>query len=455
MKITIEEIKKRNNINLEKTPKLIGVFGIYGKTSTAHLVIQYLKRIGKKVSYSISAGMENIEDENFKNKFNPLTTKEEVEKIIVKSLKTEPDFIILELHEFYLNGGGEASNIAQDIQFDFLIFPKLERVFNSDNGSYYRSCFTPILTNNIGTKLIVNKFFVDSSDKLWRNWLEEITKDSTEIIEYGIRPAAFYSLKELTTPKYFPEKVIFSLNKFILSMNINETKYNFLIEKCPFFYAENIMGMIAVISELGLMNADELSLFLNSFDSVPGRSEMMQFDNKIVMIDDSLNILGYFADLPTSSDSYTEEEVNLINNFYNNKYEFYETSDRIVLLESVKSQMRDDGSPLTEEEVNIIKEMCSYSLNKVKFDFLILSDVSVLNCDMETIDNYIMENMNKPYLFIKDRKEAIKYALDNLKDGELLLISGRGDSADNFDANFKNDPFRDIDIVNEWFEENM
>lgn len=453
MKITIEEIKKRNNINSEKTPKLIGVFGVYGKTTTAHLVIQYLKRIGKKVSYSISIGRENISDENFKNKFSTLKTKEEVEEIIVRSLKTEPDFIILELHEHYLRT--EGANIAEDIQFDFLIFPKLIRDFDGHDGVYHRSCFTPILANNNGTKLIVNKFFVSSNDTLWRDWLNDITKGSTEIIEYGIMPEEFYPSKGLTTPKYFPMKTAHSLDKFILSININETKYNFLIGKCPFFYTDNIIGMIAVISELGLMDVDVLSLFLNSFDSVPGRSEMIHFDNKTIIIDNDTNVLDYLADLPTSSDSYTEEEINLINNFYDNTSEFYKTSDRIILLESVKSQMRDDGSPITEEEVNIIGETYSYWLNKTRFDFFILSDVNVMNCDMEAIDNYILENMNRPYLFIKDRREAIRYALDNLKEGELLLIGGRGDTADNFDANFKNDPYRDIDIVNEWFEENM
>ena len=71
-------------------------------------------------------------------------------------------------------------------------------------------------------------------------------------------------------------------------------------------------------------------------------------------------------------------------------------------------------------------------MGKVVSEF---ADLSILTCDnprdeeISSINNDIKEGLaqnNGQYIEIEDRKQAIKYAIDNAKEDDMIVLLGKG-----------------------------
>ncbi len=88
-----------------------------------------------------------------------------------------------------------------------------------------------------------------------------------------------------------------------------------------------------------------------------------------------------------------------------------------------------------------------------------LADFSIITSDNSRTENkteIISEIMRgfdkeKPYIVIEDRREAIKYAVENAKNGDILLLVGKGHEKYEIDENGKH-PFDEAQIVRDALE---
>ena len=89
-----------------------------------------------------------------------------------------------------------------------------------------------------------------------------------------------------------------------------------------------------------------------------------------------------------------------------------------------------------------------------------LADFSIVTCDNPRNDNLdeinkdivigIQKNNGK-YEIIKDRKDAIIHALDNAKNGDIILLLGKGH--ENYqEIKKKKYYFNELEIINEWID---
>ena len=75
--------------------------------------------------------------------------------------------------------------------------------------------------------------------------------------------------------------------------------------------------------------------------------------------------------------------------------------------------------------------------------------------DVNDIINDILIGMNKTdgeYVIIPNRKEAIKYAIENAKEGDIILLLGKGHE-NYMDKNGQITPFDERDVIKEIIEE--
>ena len=90
-----------------------------------------------------------------------------------------------------------------------------------------------------------------------------------------------------------------------------------------------------------------------------------------------------------------------------------------------------------------------------------LSDLSVITADNSRYENVmdIIEDIkvginktNGKYVVIPDRKEAIKYCIENARQGDIVVLAGKGHE-DYQEINGKKYPFDERVIVNEIISE--
>lgn len=354
----------------------VGITGTCGKTSTSYIIKSMLEEFGDKVGL-IGTICAMIGDKKIET-HNTTPNAYEVQKLFFEMVKSKCKYAIMEV-----SSQGLKMDRVAGIVFDYGVFTNLsiDHIGPNEHESFEEYLYCKSLLFKQCKVGIINS----DSDK----W-EKVTKEHTcEIIKYGLDSEGA-DLKA-SNIKFIMQEDFLGV-EFDVNGKINET---FKLDIPGRFSVYNALCAIAVAHELG---ADVQSM-KNALEKVKvlGRMELISSSEKYKLIIDYAHNKDEMDNLMDTISEYKPKRLVCIfggggNRAKSRRYDMGEVAGKWA-----------DLSILTEDNP--------------RFE------------ELESINNDIIVGLNKyngKYIIIKDRKEAIKYAMENAEEGDIILLIGKG-----------------------------
>lgn len=378
--------------NPDKKMKIIGVTGTNGKTTIVNLIKSVLDNSGVKCGVIGTLGISYAD------------------KFIEPTLTTpDPIFLHKTFYDMYQAGIKvvvmEVSAHAVDlkkiygINFEVGVFTNLTQDhldYFGDMESYKRAKLSFF---DKRCKYIVS----NSDDKVGR----EIIKNTTGVISYGIyNPADVFAIDM----EYSEKGTRFIVNLF-------DKIYDLQTKLLGEFNVYNVIGVATVCSLIGV-GTDQVIKSLQGVNSVCGRLEKIHQEDFTVYVDYAHTPDGLLKSISTLK-KICDGRVYCLFGCGGNRDKAKRQLMGKISGENADFTIITSDNPRYEEPMDIIYE----------------------------IEKGIL-SVSKNYVIVEDRKEAIKYAISNLKKGDILLIAGKG--AENYQEilGIKH-PFNDKDTLKE------
>ena len=220
-------------------------------------------------------------------------------------------------------------------------------------------------------------------------WMKVTKEHTCEIVKYGLESDE--AEIKASNIEYIMENDFFGV-KFDVSGKVNGT---FKLDIPGRFSVYNALCAITVANELGI-DTESMKKALESV-KVAGRMELVSSSNKYKLIVDYAHNRDEMDNLMDTISEYKPKRLICIfggggNRAKSRRYDMGEVSAKWA-----------DLSILTEDNP--------------RFE------------DLESINNDIIVGLNRnsgKYIIINDRKEAIKYAMKNAEEGDVILLIGKG-----------------------------
>lgn len=374
-----------------KKLRVIGVTGTNGKTTTASMISHILENLDSQCT-NIGTNGTFIAGEKYET---PNTTPEicEIDKILKLSVDKKIDNAVVECssHGLYLHR-------LDGIEFDVAVF---------NNLSIEHMDFHKNMENYFDAKMIL---FENAKKKI-------VNVDD----EYGrkakgrFEEAYTFSLENESDFK--PENVELIDGK----MHFELKKVKFVLNRFAMFDVYNAVAAIAAVNLLGYELKD-IAKALESFTGVEARFEFVKNDMGI-------NIVIDFAHTPKA---------------FENIYKSVPNDKRKI---AVYGMSGDRTSEIRHE------------VGKISAENNVFSVVTTDDPKFDTYENIAddivkgIEEENGEYVRIKDRKSAIKHGIEMAKEGDFVLLLGKGQ--ENFIKLKGNEktPYSEKETVNEVLDE--
>lgn len=354
----------------------IGVTGTAGKTSTTNILKKMLEEAGNKVGLIGTIGA--FIDKTKIDLHNTTPENYEVQKLFDRMVKAGCKYAIMEV-----SSQGLKMHRVDGITFDYGVFTNIsnEHIGPNEHASFEEYMYCKSLLFQKCKTGIIN---VD--DKNWEN----VTKNHTcSIIKFGLN-------SEDADVK--AENVKFIMTHDFLGMGFDvKGKINdsFEVAIPGRFSVYNALCAITIANELGI-SADAMKRALRKA-YVKGRMELAVSNNKYKLIIDYAHNEDEMTNLMETIMEYKPKRIVCIfggggNRAKSRRYDMGEISGKYA-------------------ELTILTE------DNPRFE------------DIDSINNDIIIGLNKSngkYITIKDRQEAIEYAMKNAKEGDIILLIGKG-----------------------------
>lgn len=355
--------------------ELIGITGTNGKTSTTYFIESIFKEANKKVGIVGSIG--NVINGELNKTKNTTPESLEVQQILNKMVEADIDICAMEVSSHALE-----LYRTKYCQFNVGIFTNL----TTDHLDYHKT-----IDNYLKAKLKLfyqtNKYnIINIDDKYGKKVIDETKKIETLQLTYGIGSEADIYASDI---KYAAEGVSYTLNTPKGSININTkipglfTVYNTLAAaSCSYIYG------------IGL---NTIKNGLEAISGVKGRFEVVPIEKDFTVIID-------FAHTPDS----LEKALQTVKQF---------AKGRVVTLFGAGGDRDNSKRPIMGE------------IAARNSDFCIVTSDNPRTEDPESIVEDVLEGVKKcdcEYVSIIDRKEAIRYALENSEPEDVILLAGKG-----------------------------
>lgn len=355
--------------------KVIGITGTKGKTTTTYLIKSILENAGYKVGL-IGTIETIIGDEHIPSKN---TTPESY--ILQETFRKMADAGI-EICVMEASSQGFLMKRTLGTEFEIGIFTNLEpdHIGPNEHESFenYLECKAMMFKQcKVG--------IVNADDE----HVDEILKGHTcEVLKYGMNNAADYKAENI---ELYEQKGTLGISFDILG-KIN-TRVE--IDMPGKFSLYNALTAVAVCSYLNI-GEDDIKSALKSA-KVKGRIEMVPVsDDFTLMIDYAHNAMALESLLTTLKEYESGRLVCLFgcggNRARSRRFEMGEVSGRLADLTIITSD-----NPRYEDPLDIISDIVTG-----------------------------IEKTDGEYVKIPDRKEAIKYAIENGKKGDIIVLAGKG-----------------------------
>lgn len=396
------EKRARKNTNL----KIIGITGSNGKTTTALIVHEYLKSIGLKSVLFASCGID-LEISNYDKNSEvdiPIFNETSLINAIDGAIKERADYLILEINERTIEKG-----YIEGIPFSIRA---LANIVPKHNTLSY--------TEEEYVNIKKSFFKVDDEDDctcIYTLTEKELLED---LIRQNNKPYKVVSSEYVARVKGVEEaKIDYMLHQGTkefdslegLNFNIKtktkdvECHTNLIMP----FNALNITLAYAILDSLGEMEDSKFNQLLEEI-KIPGRDEVIRYNKRTIII--SVTCTPHLEILKKYKESNKINNIILITGSFGNGFN------------SWLSEYKDENFKNYVNES--MRWAYSYFIKNADKIYITTNDYASSNVS-ELLSSQENEIKGKiAYEVIENRKAAIKKAIEESKEGDVIFISGRG-----------------------------
>jgi len=379
----------------------IALTGTKGKTTTAFMIKEILENAGKKVgvigTMGVFIGERHIETKN--------TTPEsyDIQYYLNEMVKENIEYAIMEVSSQALKVGR-----TEGLEFDYAIFTNLSP--DHIGGAEHKDMDEYIYCKSLLFKQCRHGVF-NIDDECYGN----MTKNaSCTLNTFGFSQNADIRVKNV---EYMVEGGFIGID-FITEGTVND---EFKVNTPGKFTAYNALSAIALSRLLGI-DITNIKNALYNF-AVRGRVEPVNISDRFtLLIDYAHNAVSMESILTTIREYNPKRIVSMFgcggNRSKNRRYEMGEISGKLADL----TVITEDNSRF-EDVMDIIEDI----------------KIGIHKTDGE-------------YVVVPNRKDAIRYCIENAEDGDIILLLGKGHE-DYQEINGERFPFDERVIINEIMKE--
>lgn len=376
--------------------KVIGITGTKGKTSTTEILSHILEKAGYKVA-STSTLQFKINGKPERNLFKmSMPGRFFLQKFLRRAVKAKCDYAIIEMTS-------EGSKLFRHkfIALNGLIFTNISPEHIESHGSFEKYLMAKLAYAKAlnSSKKTNKKIIVNGEDQESNKFIE--LAPTAQAIKFRLADVEPVAIKgdglELT---FNGEKINSPLSG----------KFNLY----------NIIGATTTAIAEGV-DIKKIKEALEDLEKIPGRLEKVITNNPKQNFD-------VVVDYAHTADSLTKA------------YEAFGDRRKICVLGSTGGGRDQWKRP---EMGKVADKFCS---------IIILTNDDPYDEDPQKITEEIAQGINKDYQTIIDRREAIKTALRQAKENDVVMITGKGTDPYLMEANNKKTPWNDYEITKEELE---
>ena len=396
------EKRARKNTNL----KIIGITGSNGKTTTALIVHEYLKSIGLKSVLFASCGID-LEISNYDKNSEvdiPIFNETSLINAIDGAIKERADYLILEINERTIEKG-----YIEGIPFSIRA---LTNIVPKHNTLSY--------TEEEYVNIKKSFFKVDDEDDCTCIYTLTEKELLEELISQNNKPYKVVSSEYVARVKGVEEaKIDYMLHQGTkefdslegLNFNIKtktkdvECHTNLIMP----FNALNITLAYAILDSLGEMEDSKFNQLLEEI-KIPGRDEVIRYNKRTIII--SVTCTPHLEILKRYKENNKINNIILITGSFGNGFN------------SWLSEYKDENFKNYVNES--MRWAYSYFIKNADKIYITTNDYASSNVSelLKSQENEIKGKI--AYEVIENRKAAIKKAIEESEEGDVIFISGRG-----------------------------
>ncbi|NLZ45116.1 MAG: UDP-N-acetylmuramoyl-L-alanyl-D-glutamate--2,6-diaminopimelate ligase [Clostridiales bacterium] len=360
--------------NPEKSLKLIGITGTNGKTTIATTIKKVLCKLGYKTGLIGTCDVE-IGDEIWKGERSNPTTPEPYELFEIFRYMADGncEYVVMEV-----SSQGLDQKRVSGLRYNVSAFTNLTQDHLDVHGTMENYYKAKKLLFDISDVAVIN---IDD------NWGARLVNEV---------PCKTVSFSNKEKADYMASDIKLSVKGCEYKVADDEGIFDVYFGIPGEFNVSNSLGVIACCSQLGLAT-EKVVQVLKTTDGIAGRAEIVSFDTNYTIIRD-------YAHSPDAVEKILETMREC-------------TNGRVVCLFGCGGNRDAKKRPL------MAKAAAKYS------DFCIVSSDNPRNEDPDEIIKEILvgfEGETTPYIAITDRREAIKWAIDNAQKDDIIAIVGKG-----------------------------
>ncbi|MDQ5970260.1 MAG: hypothetical protein QG603_37 [Patescibacteria group bacterium] len=388
---------------------VIGVTGTNGKTSTVNIISQYLDCLQKKNGLASTVNFK-INDKKWLNKKKmTMLGRFQTQRLLKQMLKAGCEYAVIET-----SSQGIEQHRHVGINYDVLVFTNLGHEHIEAHGSFenYRAAKEKIFNQlNLLPKKNINgqeikKIIISNADDVETQRLKKISCD--QFLTYGFENPADLRGQELKS------------EDGLLSFVLNEQKIS-----AKYLGKFNAYNMLAALATLSALKLDLNQAGACALRGIPGRQEWIkQGQNFKIMVD--------YAPEPES-----------LTQLY--------TALKEVSRKRLIHVLGSCGGGRDVARRPILGKMAGETA-----DLVIITNEDPYDDDPQMIIDNVAQGaletgkeLNKDLFKYLDRRKAINKALSEAKEGDLVLITGKGSEQFICVANEKKIPWDDRTVVKE------
>ena len=409
---------------------IIGVTGSRGKSTTALMMHEYLKSSGyKSVLYS-SVMVDSPASHYKKNEAYEVAVRDEkaLLSIIEEAEAYGAEYLVLEVNESTL-----AKGFLKDVPFDVRVLTNLNPKHNLEE--YTEEEYVELKKS----------FFKDIEEECkcvlgFQDYDKELLDELLQLNKYPKYIAAsnyIANVKGLNANEVtgLLTGLETDIDGMKLQFRLNGKTYELDTNLLMSYNALNVLTVLTTLEVLGVLNVSQFEKMLNEL-VIPGRAEVFRANGRLVVVDTHLPAM--LECLKNLKDQGKVNQIKVVVGSMGHGYKNWEEKFK------------------TEEFAKKRKGVRKYAMNLLKG---VVDHVYLTESDSgkekpldicEEMKSYLNDEV--PSTIIVDREQAIKQAIMESQEGDVVFISGRGNRRVLCNSETTMKLLKDSDVVKKLFK---